>query len=203
MAVGHYIFSLVKFQNRMSRLFIAISCLLFFSCKNKNTFINQKSNQTFVYDIDSVFSDQIQMALRRIIFSDKGYQVEKKVYSAYIKKYFNTTTVFFRREYEVDSLHAKFADAFCLLDSNLFIVYNGMNDIKGAIRNLDIIKHVRQLGFRTEWDGIVRDNPGFMFYIYKGGIDKIDSSLSTDFNLINQEKSINFIKPQNYLDKDY
>lgn len=166
------------------------------ACQNQNDILESEGDKSFLLNVDSLFSQPIQKTLNAFSILDDEPPLKNRIYSVYLKNFVNTSTVFVHREYFIDSVYAKFADAFCLINDNLFIVYNGGKNIRDAFKSTTVIGDLHNIGFSTTWNGIVRHMPGYMLHVFRGEIDKIDSTVSTDTNILYQEGEFNLVPPK-------
>lgn len=146
-------------------------------------------------DKDSIISLSIMKEMDNFISEDNRLPDEHRIYSVYLKNYFNLTTLYINREYYADSLLIEKADEYYLHGTNLILIFNGMNNLNTG-KHSSLFTMLKKSGFNLNWDGKIVHFSGIQLYVSRGEILKIDTSVSTDFNFCPIPSEIIFTPPK-------
>lgn len=182
-------------MSKLSNMLFLFSISIILACVSRESKQKEEVSWNCFTSMDSIFSIPIKTEIQRILSKDKEPPFDNRVYSVYIKTYFNLTSVFVCRELFLDTTDAKRADYISLADHNLLIIHLGLNNLLGGKQKDVCFEYLKNRGYNTDWNGKTKLYVGYMLYAYNGTLIKTDSLAPTGSNIISPEnQKVEFMK---------
>lgn len=161
-------------------------------CNNSNQ--ERISFKDTIKNGQDILSKEVYDTILNYIYLDRVSN-GAEFYKIYVKSNYNLTSIVLHGAAEIDSQEISDADDILLIDTSVFFLYNGMNDLKFNSGHLLI--YDKKYSNMFEYDGKVRHFNGLLLHVKNGRVIYSKQIDPSEYNFINETNKIKFEGPRN------